>query len=84
MVISGPFKKSTLLSSPLIFPIFRELFRKGGTTEDETIYDFIKRRLNQEVLMSINYIEIRAFSLRKLAHAIYSYFHLKKKSTENV
>ena len=55
MVISGPFKKSTLLSSPLIFPIFRELFRKGGTTEDETIYDFIKRRLNQEVLMSINY-----------------------------
>ena len=48
-LFSGFFKTSALISSPIILSLIAELFKKKGTTEDETIHAFIQRRLNSKV-----------------------------------
>lgn len=48
--LSGIFKKSSLLSQPLVWNLIRDLVSKRAPTDDdETVHSFISRRLGTEV-----------------------------------
>ena len=50
--VSSIIKKQSLFSKPLLPTILREPFVRGKQDEtDESVYDFFKRRMNEEVCM---------------------------------